>query len=164
MLIRDAIPSDLPAIVRLERLTEFYTFIGMWTEEMHARQLASEENAYLVVEDDTGEVAAFAILLGIHSPDHSVELKRIVVATPGQGLGQTLLRHVAERVFKSYKAHRLYLDVFETNPRAKHIYEKFGFKVDGVLREAAYRDGEYFSLTLMSLLDREYRALHGPDA
>jgi hypothetical protein len=33
-----------------------------------------------------------------------------------------------------------------------------------VLREAAYRDGEYFSLTLMSLLDGEYRALHGDDA
>jgi diamine N-acetyltransferase len=40
--------------------------------------------------------------------------------------------------------------------RARSIYEGYGFRYDGVLREAILRDGEYHTLALMSLLDREY--------
>lgn len=163
MLIREATSGDIASIVRLERLPEFHTFIGKWPAEKHARVLA-EDSVYLVVEDAAGVVAGFAILLGVTSEDKSIELKRLAIEIPGQGSGGKLLRFILAKVFNEYRAHRLYLDVDETNPRAKRVYEKLGFKEDGVLREATCRNGKFYSMTLMSLLDREYRAMQNNSA
>jgi RimJ/RimL family protein N-acetyltransferase len=69
-----------------------------------------------------------------------------------------LLEHVMSRAFVHHRAHRLWLDVFDTNTRARRVYEAYGFREEGVMREAVLRDGEYHTLVLMSLLDREYTA------
>jgi RimJ/RimL family protein N-acetyltransferase len=164
MHIRDASAADIPAILRLEHHREFHTLIGTWPEAKHAKTLADEDSAYLVVEDEAKEVLGYAILLGVTNSDKSIELKRVVISAPGQGHGKQLLHFIANRVFNEYGAHRLYLDVYETNPRAKHVYATFGFSEDGTLREAAFRDGEFYSLTLMSILDREYQARHATGA
>jgi RimJ/RimL family protein N-acetyltransferase len=67
------------------------------------------------------------------------------------------LTEVVGRAFDEYSAHRLFLDVFVTNDRACHVYENFGFRKEGIMRDAIYRDGAYHSLVLMSLLETEYR-------
>jgi RimJ/RimL family protein N-acetyltransferase len=120
--------------------------------------MADSGNEYFVAcgEDDT--VEGFAILQGIHSEHRSLHLKRIAVGIPGRGCGKELLDYAMSRVFLHHHAHRLWLDVFETNTRARRIYETCGFRYDGVLREAILRDSEYHTLALMSLLDREYSA------
>jgi len=154
------VAADIPAIYNLEHRRELHAFIGRWTEEQHAKALADADFAYLVMESDAGDLEGYAILRGVVSEDRSIELKRIVVDAPGQGLGKKLLQFVAKRVFEDLHAHRLFLDVYETNPRAKWVYAAFGFQIEGVMRESSYRDGEYHSQVLMSLLDREYEALH----
>ena len=131
--------------------------VGSWPEEQHLRMLADPGVVYIAAEDLQGQIAAFAILQGLGSEHRAVELKRLVVGVPNQGLGRKLLREVAERTFGEYRAHRLVLDVFVTNDRARHVYETFGFQVEGIMREAIYRDGTYHSLVLMSLLENEYR-------
>jgi diamine N-acetyltransferase len=112
--------------------------------------------AYIVAEDQKGQVGACAILQGLASEHRAVELKRLVVGIPNQGLGRKLLTMVADRAFGEYRAHRLFLDVFVDNDRARHVYETFGFRKEGVMRDAIYRDGAYHSLVLMSLLESEY--------
>jgi RimJ/RimL family protein N-acetyltransferase len=47
------------------------------------------------------------------------------------------------------------------NDRALHVYEAFGFRKEGVMRDAIYRDGTYHSLVLMSMLNCEYRSQAG---
>jgi diamine N-acetyltransferase len=158
MKFRSATLSDIPRICALERLPEFHTLVGSWPENEHLRALANPDAAYIVAEDQQGQVNAFAILRGLLSEHRSVELKRLVVGAPNQGIGKRLLAEVAERVFGEHRAHRLFLDVFVNNPRARHVYETFGFQREGIMREAIYRDGAYHSLVLMSLLDSEYRA------
>jgi diamine N-acetyltransferase len=114
-----------------------------------------------MAEDEQGRIAAFAILLGLQSEHRSLELKRIIVRTPNQGIGSKLLNEVAERAFHQYGAHRLFLDVLVTNDRARHVYRSFGFREEGIMREVIYQDGAYHSLVLMSLLESEYRAIKG---
>jgi RimJ/RimL family protein N-acetyltransferase len=70
-----------------------------------------------------------------------------------------MLRGILDYVFQELQAHRLWLDVFETNTRAQHVYESLGFRREGVLREAIYRDGEYHTQWLMAILDCEYEAM-----
>jgi RimJ/RimL family protein N-acetyltransferase len=157
MMSRVAFPEDVPQIVAIEQIPEYRFYIGLWSAEEHLRAIADPDNEYLVgCEGDS--VEGFVILQGIKSEHHSVHLKRIAVRTPNRGYGRVLLEYAMSRAFVHHHAHRFWLDVFETNTRARGIYESYGFRYDGVLREAILRDGEYHTLALMSLLDREYTA------
>jgi diamine N-acetyltransferase len=158
MRLRPARIEDISAIAAIERIPEYRTFVANWSEEEHRRSLSDPDVRYFVAVADAVDLAGFAILRGFASEHRSIELKRIVVRKPGNGIGGQMLRAILEYVFTGQKAHRLWLDVFETNIRAQHIYEKLGFRRDGVFREAIYRDGAWHSLLLMSLLDREYHA------
>jgi RimJ/RimL family protein N-acetyltransferase len=120
--------------------------------------MANPDNEYFVVHGEHALVEGFAILQGIQSEHHSMHLKRIAVRSPSRGFGKELLEYAISRVFLHHRAHRFWLDVFETNIRARRVYEGYGFRHDGVMREAILRDGEYHTLALMSLLDREYTA------
>jgi diamine N-acetyltransferase len=166
MKFRNATQADIAQICALQRLPEFRTFVGSWPEDQHMRMLADPGAVYIVAQDPTELIAGFAILQGLLSEHKQVELKRLVVRTPNQGVGRQLLTEVADRAFGEYSAHRLFLDVFVTNDRARHVYEDFGFRKEGIMRDAVYRDGAYHSLVLMSLLETEYQSgsktpLHG---
>ena len=156
MLLRPANVHDIPAIAALERIPDFRDFVGQWSEERHARTLASGDVRYFVSDSGSGTVQAFTILRGIEEASRSIELKRLVVATPGKGLGRRILNQLMRIVFEEFRAHRMYLDVYEDNARARHLYESLGFVYEGIMREAGERGGEFISLHLMSMLDREY--------
>lgn len=155
-VLRPATEKDLANILALERTPEFHNLVGTWTEEEHARALQDADLQYLIILDATDATAGFAILRGILSPHMNVELKRLVIAAPGHGLGQRALAALKALAFDSLGAHRLWLDVFATNARALHVYRKAGFRQEGTLREAIYRDGEFHTLLLFAMLDREY--------
>jgi diamine N-acetyltransferase len=158
MVIRPAEPSNVPEIVAIEQIPEFRSYIGSWTAEEHRRAMADPGTEYFVACGEDGRVEGFAILQGIQSEHHSIHLKRIAVRTPNRGVGRILLEYAMSRAFQHHRAHRFWLDVFETNTRARRVYEAYGFRYDGLMREAILRDGEYHTLVLMSLLDREYTA------
>ena len=159
MRLRSGTVQDIPQICALERLPQFRTMVGTWPEDVHREVLSSPAARYVVAEATPGKIGAFAILRGLDSEHKSVELKRLVVGVPNQGTGRTLLAEVAALAFGEHSAHRLFLDVFVTNARARHVYEAFGFHPEGILRDAIYRDGAYHSLVLMSLLEEEYRSI-----
>jgi diamine N-acetyltransferase len=156
MRFRNATLADIEQICAIERLPEFHTMVGSWPEDEHARMLGDPDAVYVVAEEQSGRIAAFAILRGLLSEHGQVELKRLVVRTPNQGTGRELLTEVAGRAFGEHSAHRLFLDVFVTNDRARHVYKNFGFREEGIMRDVIYRDGAYHSLVLMSLLETEY--------
>jgi len=156
MLLRLANSSDIPAIVALERKPMAREFVGQWSEERHRATLAGGDARYYVSETDRGEVEAYAVLRGIEEASHSIEIKRIVVAVPERGLGRRILRELTRIAFRELGAHRLFLDVYEDNARARHLYESLGFHYEGVMREAAQRDGAWCNLHLMSILEAEY--------
>jgi diamine N-acetyltransferase len=155
-LLRPADVRDIPVIAALERIPDFRGFVGQWSEERHARTLANGDARYFVSDSESGAVRAFAILRGIEEASRSIELKRMVVATPGLGLGRRLLNQLMRIVFEEFRAHRMFLDVYEDNARARHLHESLGFVYEGIMREAGERGGEFISLHLMSILAREY--------
>jgi diamine N-acetyltransferase len=156
MLLREARIEDVPQMMALESLPEYRTLVGTWSKEEHLRCLAHPDERCFIADENTNEVGGFAIVRGLTSEHHSLELKRIVVRVPGRGLGRQMLHLLLNKAFEEYGAHRLWLDVFENNLRAQHLYSSLGFRRDGILREVVYRDGEYQSLILMSMLRHEY--------
>jgi diamine N-acetyltransferase len=157
-LLRPAVAADVPQISAMERLVGVRDFVGQWSEERHLRTLASDDARYFVSESAPGALQAYAILRGIGDASRSIELKRVVVAAPGRGLGRRILKELMRIAFEDLHAHRMFLDVFEDNTRARHVYESLGFVYEGIMREAGERGEQFISLHLMSMLDREYRA------
>ena len=154
--LRPAAIADIPQIIALERTAAARMFVGQWSEERHRATLAGGDALYLVSEVESGELQAYAILRGLKETSGAIELKRIVVAKPERGLGRRILEELIQIVFVDLRAHRMFLDVYEDNARARHLYESLGFVYEGIMREAAERDGKYCSLHLMSMLNREY--------
>ena len=58
--------------------------------------------------------------------------------------------------------HRLSLEVFSFNHRAQRVYQKAGFRQEGILRDAVLDGQTYGDIILMSLLEPEWRQLSGP--
>ncbi len=159
MLLRPARLSDLPGILTLERTPAAYQFVGQWSEERHRATMTNADARYLVSDAAPNELQAYVILRGLGEDSRAIELKRIVVALPGQGLGRRILREVIRTAFEDLQAHRLFLDVYEDNARARHLYASLGFVMEGTMRDAACREGCWHNLLLMSMLEEEYRRL-----
>lgn len=131
-------------------------FILRWKRSRHHVNLADDDKRYLILEDQQSRSRGFAVLSGISGEHGVIELTRIMVDQPGQGLGRRFLRAVKEFAFTELGAHRLWLDVFTDNQRAQHVYRSEGFVEEGRLREAI-RDGDRRrSLIVMSMLADEY--------
>ena len=58
--------------------------------------------------------------------------------------------------FETLNLNRIWLYVFEDNPRAIHVYEKVGFKREGLLRQDRFHEGHYWDTILMSILREEW--------
>ena len=157
MLLRPAVPADIPHIVALERTPGARQFVGQWTEERHRATFAGADARYFVTASGPDELQAYVILRGLSEESGAIELKRIVVANPERGLGRRILAEVIRTAFEEFHTHRLFLDVYEDNARARHLYESLGFVYEGTMRDAARRRETYCDLRLMSMLENEYR-------
>jgi RimJ/RimL family protein N-acetyltransferase len=83
----------------------------------------------------------------------------------GRGVGTEATRLIVGHAFERLGLHRVQLEVYGDNPRARRVYEKAGFVVEGVRREAAWRDGEWVDEVLMAVLDHEWAVHRGrPEA
>jgi RimJ/RimL family protein N-acetyltransferase len=75
-----------------------------------------------------------------------------------KGYGTEATRLMAGYGFNTLNLHRIYLRVHSNNPRGVSTYEKAGFKQEGVMRQAVFRQDRYHDVILMGLLREEYLA------
>ena len=67
-----------------------------------------------------------------------------------QGVGSALMQAAIDLAERWLNLSRIELTVFTDNTTAIHLYEKFGFQIEGRLRRYAYRDGQYVDSYLMA--------------
>jgi diamine N-acetyltransferase len=73
-----------------------------------------------------------------------------------QGYGSEATLLMLKHGFETLNLNRIFLHVYENNPRAVRAYKKVGFVEEGLLREAIYRNGCYINVLLMSVLRSEW--------
>lgn len=78
----------------------------------------------------------------------------------GKGYGTDAMRVLVDFIFSQMNMNKIKLNVFSFNKRAMRCYEKCGFKVDGILRQEIFRDGQYYDDIVMSVLFDEWRLGH----
>ena len=70
----------------------------------------------------------------------------------GKGVGAELMRAIIDLADNWLNLTRLELEVYADNEAAIHLYERFGFEVEGTLRQHAFRNGEYIDSKVMGRL------------
>lgn len=76
----------------------------------------------------------------------------------GRGYAYKVYAELFEEWFIKRGFNRVWLLVAEYNHRALHIYEKLGFKREGVQRARLFRNGEFHDYVMMSILRGEYES------
>lgn len=118
-----------------------------------------------VVDKPTGNCVGEVVLNQWDPGDESCNF-RIFIGPRGRdrGLGTEATRLIVGYGFEHLGLHRISLEVYAFNPRARHVYEKVGFRPEGVLRESLRYDGEWIDATIMSILAPEWARHHGHPA
>jgi diamine N-acetyltransferase len=135
-----------------------------WFVNMLKRPAAEQPLAIEVrVPDAAGGADAWVLigncaLLDIDWRNRSAELGILIGEKEywGQGYGTETLRLLVKHAFETLNLHRVWLRVYETNPRAIRAYEKAGFVLEGRQRQAEIKNGKYIDVLVMSLLREEY--------
>ena len=70
----------------------------------------------------------------------------------GKGVGAELMRAILDLSDNWLNLTRLELEVYADNEAAIHLYERFGFEIEGTLRRHAFRNGEYIDSKVMGRL------------
>ena len=117
----------------------------------------------LCIEVKQGENWVFVGNLGflhINQHDRSAEVGILIGEKQfwNQGYGAEAMRLIVGHGFENLNLNRIYLHVYETNPRGKRSYEKVGFFVDGRLRQARFLEGKYVDVFIMSILKSEWES------
>jgi len=73
----------------------------------------------------------------------------------GRGYGKDALETVLKFIFDDLNMHLVYLNVVEENEAAVNLYKKFGFEVEGILRDRYYKNGRYYNIIVMSKVKGE---------
>jgi RimJ/RimL family protein N-acetyltransferase len=71
----------------------------------------------------------------------------------GCGIGPLVARELVFIAFTQLGMHGVLAVASERNPASNRCFERAGFQQEGRLRHANLRDGEYFDLVLLSILD-----------
>jgi diamine N-acetyltransferase len=149
--------EDAAAISELECRPENRPFVRGHSDAEHRAQMNDPTVRYLRIEDGAGAFIGFALVTELGGGDRGARLLRIVMDTPGRGLGRQAMRAICALVFDEWGIERFWLDVFEDNARARRLYESLGFRSTGyAARPIQPRgDGGTAPLMRMELLARQ---------
>ncbi|MFF4974833.1 GNAT family N-acetyltransferase [Streptomyces sp. NPDC001083] len=106
-----------------------------------------------VVDKATGRVVGEAVLNEWDADNESCNFRiAFVPDAHGRGLGTEATSLIVGYGFTRLGLHRISLEVYAFNPRARRVYEKVGFVAEGVLRDALLWEGERVDAVVMSIL------------
>jgi len=75
----------------------------------------------------------------------------------GRSYGTEAIYLIARHAFNKLNLRKLYTGMVKGNEVSKRVFEKVGFKVEGILREHFYLNGKYLDCYRMGLLRNEFR-------
>lgn len=157
-------PEDSPSLFEWINDRALVTLSAPYREVSHTEhdswfeQIRQRDDIRIFGIRENGRLVGTCQLHSIHSVHRSAELQ-IRIGDPearGRGVGTAATTRLLEIAFHELGLHRVYLHVFATNQPARRLYERLGFRVEGVQREAAWIEGVWIDVVLMAILADEF--------
>ena len=162
--------EDIPTFVRWFNDPEVCRYIMIYEPMSKAKEeqwfesmLERRDDFMFGVEARTDDGWVHIGNMGLHSVDWKDRHAVLGITLGekeywGQGYGTDAVRTLLRWAFHELDLHRVELEVFDFNPRARRCYEKAGFRLEGTRRERHFADGCFHDAHLMSILRREFDA------
>jgi RimJ/RimL family protein N-acetyltransferase len=130
-----------------------------WFDDMLKRPPETQPLTIEVQETDDWVAIGNMGLFDLDKIARSAELGIMIgnKAYWNKGFGTRAINLLLKHCFDTMNLNRVFLRVFETNPRAVRCYEKVGFVHEGRLRQAIFKDGEYRDMLMMGALRDEWK-------
>jgi RimJ/RimL family protein N-acetyltransferase len=128
-------------------------------EDWLARETAVDRPEALIAESLAGDPIGLVVVRVERPEVRSVELSLLVDPDHwGEGFGTDMMQTILEACFGGWGVHRVGVRVEAGNERALALYRRLGFKAEGRLRQAAFRDGRHEDVLLFGQLAAEWFA------
>lgn len=167
LIIRETVFDDCRYFAEWEQLPEVTEFFTM-DEGRSYEQIVTEFVRYnldpakmqftITLKPEDKPIGKI-YLSRIDTHEDSLDITRVYIADldhRGHGYGEEALRLILEYAFINLHMERVTIDHFEGNKIAAALYEKIGFKNEGLMRNAGKKNGKYVNLQLKSMLRAEY--------
>jgi diamine N-acetyltransferase len=171
LYLRPLEKADLPVIrewandPEIRRLTGEVKPMGeAGAEEFYGRVCGDPDRVwFLIILKEGDRPIGEAGLLRMFPAWRTTDLSIIIgdKGAWGQGYGTEAILLLLNYAFGHLNFHRVAIGVVDFNERALGFYEKIGFKREGVQRDGYYYAHKYHDFVMMSILDDEFRMLHG---
>ncbi|WP_170006428.1 GNAT family N-acetyltransferase [Bacillus fonticola] len=118
---------------------------------------AAQRN-FTAYDPQTSEAIGHISLGQLGPLQHSARIGKVFISPEhrGKGYATKMVHKACQIAFEEMNLHRVSLGVWDFNMSAIRVYEKIGFKREGLLRENMPFEGEMWSLVEMGLLRREW--------
>ena len=137
--------TEQPPGMPLEDLREIY---GSWAT-------ADDRLVLGVVDNATADLVGEVVLNEWDEGNRACSFRALIgSAGRGRGLGTEATRLIVEHGLGAMGLHRIALEVYDFNPRARHVYEKVGFEYEGTGREALLFDDRWIDVHYLAVLAR----------
>lgn len=162
MTLRSATAADFPFIRALAQRPENAPFISD-EDEARLAFYASDPAHRLLIWQEAGRPAGFALYAEIGDPSGRVELRRLALDQAGGGKGLGFVQALTGYAFADLGAKKVWLDASGENPRAQKVYERAGYQLEGRLRQHWFRpaQGRNVDLLLYGILRDDWAAAQG---
>ena len=165
--LRPVAPQDVPGLLEMledpegNRLTGTHSeFTREQAEAWYATRAEHDDRLDLAIVERTGDRYVGEVVLSELDPDNRSCGFRISLIGPrafGHGYGTEATRLAIAHAFETVGLNRVELEVYDFNPRARHVYEKAGFVHEGTKRQALLWDGEWVDAHIMAILASDQR-------
>ncbi|NKY37468.1 GNAT family N-acetyltransferase [Nocardia speluncae] len=121
--------------------------------EIYRRWSTADDRLVLAVTAGDNSVLGEVVLNDWDKENRSCGFRTLIgQAGRGRGLGTEATRLIVAYGLQELGLHRITLQVYAFNPRARHVYEKVGFRLEGTGRDALRFDGDWIDVHYMAAL------------
>ncbi len=164
MNLREVLETDREMLRRWRNLPEISRY--MYTDH----EIGPEEHALWFTEAMSDPSRRYWIILLDEQPVGLVNIYNIdrdnarakwafYLADPsvrGRGVGSYVEFTMLQYVFNDLGLHKLACEVLATNPDVVAMHQKFGFQVDGILRDEIRRNESFVDVVCLSIMEDEW--------
>jgi RimJ/RimL family protein N-acetyltransferase len=139
-------------------LGNYNRLISLKNEREILMRMASEGHNYAIVLIDGDKLIGNVGLLEIDYINRRATVGLFIgdVENRGRGLGTEALSLMVDYGFKTLNFRNIMLTVHSDNEKGIACYKKVGFREFGRRREAEFKNGRYFDLVYMDILDTDF--------
>ena len=127
-------------------------------KEFIEKSSKDKERKHFLICNSKDEIIGEVLLMDIDTEYKSCSYRIAIFSKDNfnKGIGYKATKEALKYAFINLDLHRVELEVFDYNPRARAMYEKVGFIQEGIKRDALFINKEFHNVHIMSILSNEF--------